>query len=324
MDAIFRSTLLVATDGSATGERAVRFAVAIAREHGVPLTICHVVDAAGTVATCTTPYGGLEADELLRDLNAASREILERARGFAAEGGVDCRTVSQCGPPAETIAACADEIEAGAIVIGTHGKRGLARMVLGSVAADVLRRSSVPTFVIPPNVTSGHVPIERLLVALDEGGSSDAALAFALEYASSRQSALILCSVVETRDVFDLAAAGGGDPQPLLAARRAGANECVDRAASRCQARGQRYDRAVVEGSPAEAIVAAAALYRADAIVAGTHARRGLSRMLLGSVAERVVRESPLPVAIVRPLRAAARESAPAFGAAVAPRLATS
>ena len=291
---------MAATDGSKTGDRAVTFAAALAREHGVSLTICNVVDRTAAIASCTTPFGGIDAGELVRELDAASTEILERASAIARRLGVAPATVSLSGEPAETIVAYAAGAGAGAIVLGTQGKRGIERLVLGSTAADVLRRADVPTFVVPPGATTDHVPIERVLVALDDSGSSDAAFAYALTFAHERGATLILCCAVETRDVFDRAATGGFDPQPLLATRRRLADERLERAAARCDAHGIAHDRTAVEGSAAHAIVSTAALYRADAVIVGSHGRRGLSRVLLGSVAERVVREAAVPVAVVR------------------------
>jgi nucleotide-binding universal stress UspA family protein len=87
----------------------------------------------------------------------------------------------------------------------------------------------------------------------------------------------------------------------VLGKRRLAAETAVAAYAQECEKRGIAREPVVVEGAAACAIVATVRLHCAGLISMGTHARRGLSRMFLGSVAERVAREAPVPVVVVRP-----------------------
>jgi len=142
--------------------------------------------------------------------------------------------------------------------------------------------------------------LDRLLVALDDSGPSDAALAFALDLAAPGKSRVLFCSVIETSDIFAKSLTYGYDPAPLLADLRGAAAGLLEAKVRAAAERGVPAESLIAEGNTADALLAAAAAHAADLIVVGTHGRRGLARFLLGSVAESVVRRSPLPVAVVR------------------------
>jgi nucleotide-binding universal stress UspA family protein len=240
----FLEKLLVATDGSESGERAVTFAIALAQMHESTIEFCDAVDL---------------------------------------DGGVNDHHFD-------------------AVVVGTAGKVGLERVVAGSTADGVVRRSAIPVFVVPPAATTPALAFETVFVALDDSDPGDAALAFAIRLASANHARLTICSVVEMARLSLGADYCVYDPMITLNELHAAAEQLVTAAYDHARDRNVRCERFVVDGDPADRIIAMAREKGADVIVIGTHGRRGFRRWLLGSVAEAVMRRSDVPVVVVRSL----------------------
>jgi nucleotide-binding universal stress UspA family protein len=140
--------VLVAVDGSEQSEGAVEF---VADEWGdVPVTLLHVIDPVQAGYDAGVLPSGSEAwyqsaKESADDLLAESRERLVAARD-GDDHGIDTRT--EVGRPAATIVEVAEEVDADHVVVGSHGRQGVSRLVLGSVAESVVRRSPVPVTVV--------------------------------------------------------------------------------------------------------------------------------------------------------------------------------
>lgn len=293
--------LLVATDGSATAKRAISFASAFARRHGSELLLCTVVDHAVAIAESSTANGGFGiAVPIVQDLDDNARAILAEALKSVTDAGVAATTELLDGRSAQAIVKLARERNVDAIVIGTQGKRGLERFFMGSTADSVLRHTDVPTFVIPPGVGEAEPTFERMLVAIDDSDPSDAAVAFAHEYAKAESAQLVFCAVMETRDLYEASATYGYDPAPMRDELHATASALVAAHADRANPHEHPIESVIAEGDPAEQILATAASRHVGSIIVGTHGRRGLRRFFVGSVAESVVRRSTVPVVVVR------------------------
>jgi nucleotide-binding universal stress UspA family protein len=283
--------VLAATDGSQSGDRAVAFAVALARQEGAALSICTAIDSAGTIAANASPFG-FDAGTAIAAQRAEAQAALSRGGETAAQAGVAFEGALLDGSTAEAIALCVEARGVDAVVIGRHDASDLERFFLGSTTADILRRCDVPVFVVPRDATPANAANPCMLVALDDSAPSDAALEFALRFAQSKASSLVLCSVVDAPAAAAALQAGLWNLARTLLSHRA---EVVE-------ARHVACETAVVVGEPADAIVATARAHAVGAIVIGTHGRRGVQRMLLGSVAEAVVRAATVPVVVVRTL----------------------
>lgn len=273
--------ILVAIDGSPTANDAAGVALGLAGRHGAELIFVTAVDHGDAIAKCAEPYGGVDPEPLLELLDFDAKTCLYEAERRAGEARVAATSALLEGTPAAAIVAYVKARSVDAIVIGTHGKRGLERFFLGSTAEDVLRTTDVPTFVVRASKPHAPAAFERILVALDGSEPSAAASAFALELSETDGSRLLLCHVTES----------GAPSLPL------------DEAVREARSRGARAETVTVEGSPVQQLLLAAERLEADAIAIGTHGRRGLSRLLPGSVAEGVVRRSPVPVVVVREQR---------------------
>ena len=141
--------ILVAVDSSETGALALQTAIDLAAGWQAQLRIVHVVDLANINLGADFVDQPRGTDELVK----SGEEILGRAEQTAASGGISCEpqlvTIDTLRPGvSEAIASDAEAWGADLIVIGTHGRRGLRRLVLGSVAEGVARAASVPVLLV--------------------------------------------------------------------------------------------------------------------------------------------------------------------------------
>ena len=141
--------ILVPVDGSSTSNRGLDQAVRLARDGGATLFLLHVVDEhvivqySEAMATIT--------DEYLEALRESGQKILARAQATADRQGISCKTVlveNIMGSVADIIVEQAKKQRADVIVMGTHGRRGVRRIVLGSDAEGVVRNSPVPVLLV--------------------------------------------------------------------------------------------------------------------------------------------------------------------------------
>ena len=146
---------------------------------------------------------------------------------------------------------------------------------------------------------------KRIMVPVDGSATSTAGLNEALRLARNQSAKLRLIHIVDEMMVFGTSEAGL-NIEPVLESMKRTGKRVLDRAVKLAATRGVRAETELWEnatGRVAEALVARAKRWRADLIVMGTHGRRGVNRMLLGSDAELVVRNSPAPVLLVRAAR---------------------
>jgi nucleotide-binding universal stress UspA family protein len=140
--------ILVALDGSAAAERGLREAIRLAKADAAELLILHVANE--FYAYAYIEGMGLDADKM-EALRHEGRRLLDRARAAAERQGVRARSVMReiaSGAAAESIVREAKKQGVGLIVLGTHGRRGLRRMVLGSDAEQVVRTATVPVLFV--------------------------------------------------------------------------------------------------------------------------------------------------------------------------------
>ena len=300
MSGILRK-ILVAIDGAGTGRRIVSFAIALARRHGSEVVLCNAVDHATAIGEVSSSGAGPDlVGPLLQELDDNAASILAEAERRVADAGLVATTVTLDGRSGDVIVACANECHADAIVMGTAGKRGLTRFFRGSTAAEVLRRADLPIFVVPPGASDAPSNFWRMLVAIDDSDPSDAAAAFGLDLAAADDAQLIFAGVCETSAVLDNVANSEQDPTPLIGELLAVTTALVDAHVERARHGKLTAEGFVAQGNPAEEILKIGEANHAELIVVGTHGRRGLRRLFVGSVAESVVCRSTVPVVVIR------------------------
>jgi len=144
---MFRN-LLLPTDGSQGVTRAMNCAVAIALKFNAKIHVLHVVEAALLIFN-SWDYGGLVNEKIGDKLREGGAQIVENTAGLIREAGIeDVEGIVREGSPAEVILRYARENTIDLIVMGTHGRRGLNRLLLGSVAEEVVRRSEAPVLTV--------------------------------------------------------------------------------------------------------------------------------------------------------------------------------
>jgi nucleotide-binding universal stress UspA family protein len=277
--------LLVPLDGSAQAAVALPLAQALARQTGAAMRLLRVVPVVGKG---TKDPGANEAKsnltEIAAELSAGDIRV-----------DIDVRTADDAGA---AIVREARDWAANAIVMATHGRSGLARVVRGSVAQRVLAESPVPVVLLRPGgrrVTK----ITTVLVPVDGTPGSSLALGAAVPLARDTGARLVLLQVV-TPFLQDYLPDGIIVDPAWDEAMCASARQYVNTLAERLQESGIDTTGVVTLGSTAKEIVRAADELGADVIVMSTHALTGPARTLLGSVADEVVRTAHQPVALVR------------------------
>jgi nucleotide-binding universal stress UspA family protein len=141
-------SILVPVDGSATSKRGLREALRLARGQRARVTLLHVVDEYPAIAY---PEAGYAAGPLIEMMKRDGRRILAAAAKAAHAAGVKAKSVMPevlGGPAADEIVRQAKKARADLIVLGTHGRRGIKRLALGSDAEQVVRRSPVPVLLV--------------------------------------------------------------------------------------------------------------------------------------------------------------------------------
>ena len=140
--------VLVPVDASEPAKDGIRHAVDLASQTGCRLTFCYVVDHAAITAEAAAGQI-VSVHALMDEGRSTGREVLAAAVAAAAARGVKNQTMLEEGDPVETILRLAHELAPDILVMGTHGRRGISRLLLGSTTENVLRRSPVPVLVAP-------------------------------------------------------------------------------------------------------------------------------------------------------------------------------
>lgn len=144
--------ILIATDGSEHAGRALRHGLALVKSEGAAVTILTVIDPATVVGASYASITGTVIDpvpELIEAQTHVARELLADAEKVATEMGIAARTsLVEDSFPAEGINGEAERLGADLIVMGSHGRRGLGRILLGSQTSNVLAHAKVPVLVV--------------------------------------------------------------------------------------------------------------------------------------------------------------------------------
>ncbi|WP_254763708.1 universal stress protein [Natrinema marinum] len=280
--------ILFPTDGSDVADAAAEAAVTFARRFDADLHAVHVLE-----------FGELPPgveDDAADEFAHLGEEAVRSATELAADAGVDATgTVLEGGRPVHrAVLEYADEHDADCIVMGTYGRTGLDRFVLGSVAERILREAPVPVVTVHEDTVVDSA-LDSVLVPTDGSDCAAAAVDHAIDLATVTDATLHAVNVVDLGVFWDESAAIALDA--LEDAGERVTERAVERAADAGVA---TADAAVLTGTPHHEIVAYADEHDIDCIVMGTHGRTGLDRYLLGSATERVVRHTDVPVISVK------------------------
>jgi nucleotide-binding universal stress UspA family protein len=301
-------SILVPLDGSPFAEQALPLALSLARRANATVHLARVHQPADVVL----PEGVIlhDADASVRDGEQAYLD--ETARRLAAETGLTVAAGLLDGLVPEALCGQAEALGVDLVVLTTHGRGPLGRFWLGSVADALVRHLPVPALLIRPRelgIAPAAPAIHHILVPLDGSPLAEQIL----EPAAALAGTVTLLRVVAPVPPTGAAGVGGAAVEEAvrqLLEQTSGLQEQVnantrlglEKVAARLRDRGLVVRTRVAVGeAPAPVILDEARAVRADLIALATHGRRGLKRLLLGSVADKVVRGGSLPVLLLRP-----------------------
>jgi nucleotide-binding universal stress UspA family protein len=274
--------LLVCTDESPDSQGAVTVALELGKATGCKVFLLQVLS--------FIPMYELQTPDLLPPATinleiqaaqeAAVKSRLEAWRGKATELGVDLEPRLRTSASAyEGVLEEAEALQPDWIIMGRHGLTGLARVLMGSVTARVIGHSRFNVLVVPKGAT---LEFKRLMVACDDSPFSAVAWQEALSITQRMGSHLTGIAVAATDGEVKTAA------------------EVVRKMGAEADMRGVTLETAVPQGQPDQAIIMFAQAKKVNLIILGSHGRTGLRKLLMGSVAERVIGQAPCPVLVVK------------------------
>jgi nucleotide-binding universal stress UspA family protein len=285
------SRIVVGTDFSPESEVAARYGIKIARHTGADVVLVH----AGMVPDHSLPSPRNEAarewQRIVDDRLAADRGKLEELRQRLASQAPEVSHMMIDGFADTALCEAGKQLGADLLIVGTHGRTGLTRFLLGSVAERVVRLYERNVMVARPGAQEG-AGFHRILVPTD----------FSMHAEDALRLALVLAAPGATVDVFHT-----WDTPPELALEWTGPilHELAEQARASGENLLQKYQREelTITYETARARAIAGIIDRLhehehDLVVMGSHGRRGLRRFLLGSVAEKIVRHAPCSVIV--------------------------
>lgn len=298
--------ILCPVDFSDHSRRALDHAVAIARWYGSVITAVHVVAPAPVTAYGPGPviFQAAMMSHTDRDQLQASLDDFVQAE---TAHGVTIDTRVREGNAASEVLAQAAELPADLITIGTHGRSGFERLLLGSVAEKVLRKAGCPVLTVPRNhpgtVPAAPVVFKKILCPIDFSTSAMRALDYALSLAQEGDGELTVLHVLpngyENADVVadDRMTLGDFMRRREADLRRMLAEAVPEEASSYCQ-----VETVMVNGSPWHEILREAGERHSDVIVMGVQGRGAVDLMFFGSTTQHVVRQATCPVLTIKAL----------------------
>jgi nucleotide-binding universal stress UspA family protein len=294
------SHLLVPLDGSRLAEAALPAAAALAERLGGRVTLLHVVE--------RDPPRAVHGEHHLATAAEAGAYLdAVAARAFAPPRPAACH-VHEGAPDevVESIVEHAGELGPDLVVMCTHGRGGLGRVLFGSIAQQVIRRGRTPVLLVRPTAGGGAPPFacRRIVVPLDGNPEHAVALPLAAALARAFGAALHLTAVVPTRGTLagEQAAAGQllpGATAAMLELQREELEAYLAEEAGRLAAGGAAVTSDVGRGDPAAVIHETAVQTGADLVVLASHGRAGLDAFMAGSVASAVERQATTPLLVV-------------------------
>ncbi len=326
--------ILVPLDGSARAEQAISVAARIARVSGGSIVLLQVSTAGIDYAWMAMESPMMMQETLDADCDRATEYLASMARSHTLKG-IKTTTVVLQGAPAEAILAEAHVQMVDLIVISSHGNTGLKRWVLGSVAQKVARYSPAPVLVLHEHagmLTNMHpegIRPVRILVALDGSPLAEAALEPAAYLSAAlsapRAGSLHLTEVLHLPTKYEY---GQNDSLAKAKQQRSGEADAYLHTIEQRLREGDlgRLNLQVTSSVTDDLDIAptlismaengehmdeAAGCYGCDMVAMATHGRNGLQRWMLGSVTERVLETTRLPLLIVRPQKNAIKAEKP-------------
>ena len=296
--------ILVPLDGSELAEAALWVAARAARRLRAVL---HLV-------TVHVPPPDTDQPDAHRARHDLQGYLRAKADELATTHGARSACAVLHGWPPEALAEYVLANDCGLVIMTAHGRSGVSRSWIGSVTEGLLARAGAPILVLRPGLSPPRDRFDHILVAMDGSAGSGTVLAKAVALGSlDRAMEYTLVRIVEPPTPVSHQAPSQPDPQAqeALRRRRDAAAKALERAALRLRKRGLVMStRVLVAGAVGERLLELAETLGSDLIAVGTQRRQATERLVLGSVADKVVRGARQPVLVIPVQRRRARAAA--------------
>jgi len=298
--------ILVPLDGSTFAEAALPLALGLTRKTNASLHLISVVEPIPAFAYAEWEPAAL--DWSTQYLDSVGQRLSDSAGG-------EVTTAVHTGRVVETLHEQVRALGIDLVVMATHGRGAFSRAWLGSVADALMREAETPVLFVHPKEGEAPPPVpqedfETLLIPLDGSALSESALEHATEFGELFGSAYHLTRVV----AYPLEIASPYLPHTIqmnadiLAEAKQGAADYLEEKAEQMRKRGLRVTASVaVDPQAAHGILSEAEAVGSDLVAMATHGRSGVSRVVLGSAADKVLRGTHVPVLLYRPPKSPAK-----------------
>jgi nucleotide-binding universal stress UspA family protein len=296
-------SILVPLDGSKVAEQVLPYTRFLSARLEVPVELVGVLDLAA-IAASVDSHKARYLGVLVEDSRRASEAYLERIGKTFLGTPITCSV--ETGKPEEVIIAKRARDKKTLIAMATHGRSGMSRWLLGSVAEKVLRATTNPLLLVRARgegSAEGEVKFERVIVPLDTSALAESVLPDVIDLAKALNLAVIL---MHAYVLPPWAYYGAGDYynpryKSFAAQLKEEARSYLESKVNKLKVRGlEKISSVLVEGSAAEEIIALARREPNSLVAMCTHGYSGVKHWVLGSVAEKVVRHSADPVLVIR------------------------
>jgi nucleotide-binding universal stress UspA family protein len=294
--ALLIKSILFATDFSACAERAMGYAVSLAASWKAELCVMTVLEL----------YPGMDPDYTVNKMyldhvRAEATRQLETIQAGLKGHGQEAMTRIEIGIPSRAIQALAETTAADLLVVGTHGRTGLDHVLIGSTAERVVRMAPCPVLAVKADKSGGSAAaigaIKRIVVPIDLSSCSLDALEYAVQFAKQIGASITILHAMEPVAYgldFSLSHAKDWKRQrEYLEERLTILSACLT-------SFGIKTDHVLKPGLPVDSLASYVNGHMFDLMIMGTHGRRGLSHLLLGSTAGAMLRHVSCPVLTVR------------------------
>jgi nucleotide-binding universal stress UspA family protein len=292
--------ILVPLDGSELAQIALPYAEKLAGVLGSQIILIYISESADDRYHHMHQF-------YLQQMVEATKQNAERYLDKREGRTIKVDSVILVGDPAEEIVDYAGKEDIGLIVMSTHGRSGIKRWAMGSVAEKVLRATKQPMAIIraksaQPDMLGERNILSKILVTLDGSKESEAVIPYIEELASKLQAEIILLQVIAPD--YHIYAAGGPEygiyAEQQIESMKKFARDYLEGISARLKQREVVAKPEIMFGTAAEAIINFADQTNASLVAMTTHGRSGVSRWALGSVAEKVLRAGNTPLLLVR------------------------
>jgi len=297
--------ILIPLDGSPLAEAALPYVMPIAKAYGSQVVLANVVappsvEFEGDFTGIQHPY----LDQLTEEAKIWAAGYLQKVADRLAQAQVSVlRQDVLVGSPAALLISQIKRHAVDLVAIATHGRSGLGRVLLGSVADNLLHSTDVPLLVVrPPEIeVEGEIKLSSIIVPLDGSPLAESVLSYVKDMAKALSLTVTLVRAIPTVTALSSGPEYVLLPMDIITEMKEAAILYLDNVAQSLRNEGLSCTTEVVEGDTASAISEYARKKQNHLVAISSHGRSGIARAVMGSIADRLIRTSGDPVLVVRP-----------------------